>query len=121
MYYTSKDKQKNFQIPSTHKDFLQCELGEVPSKIRKPIDCKQDLDIAHRIVINIYPKPSNKQIIHGKVGEDRIWQFSHSSGIECGTLLLSISLCSHGFYPFGSQSNVVQFTLQEKLRNQLLL
>ena len=36
----NQDKQKNFQIPSTHKDFLQCELGEVPSKIRKPIDCK---------------------------------------------------------------------------------
>lgn len=35
----NQDKQKNFQIPSTHKDFLQCELGEVPSKIRKPIDC----------------------------------------------------------------------------------
>ena len=35
-----QDKQKNFQIPSTHKDFLQCELGEVPSKIRKPIHCK---------------------------------------------------------------------------------
>ena len=36
----NQDKQKNFQIPSTHKDFLQCELGEVPSKIRKPIHCK---------------------------------------------------------------------------------
>jgi len=36
----NQDKQKNFQIPSTHKDFLQCELGEVLSKIRKPIDCK---------------------------------------------------------------------------------
>ena len=35
----NQDKQKNFQIPSTHKDFLQYELGEVPSKIRKPIDC----------------------------------------------------------------------------------
>ena len=36
----NQDKQKNFQIPSTHKDFLQYELREVPSKIRKPIDCK---------------------------------------------------------------------------------
>ena len=32
----------------------------------------QDLDIAHRIVINIYAKPSDKQIIHGKVGDTHI-------------------------------------------------
>ena len=75
----NQEKQKNFQISSTHTDFLQCELGEVPSKIRK----------ANSLQTFIILRISTK---------DRIWQFSHSSGIESGTLLLTISLCSHGFY-----------------------
>ena len=33
-------KQKNIQIPSTHKYLLECESGDVPSKIRKSINCK---------------------------------------------------------------------------------
>ena len=76
----NQDKQKNFQIPSTHKDFLQCELGEVPSKIRKPIHCKL---LSYSDCL-----PKTESDI-----------FSHYSGIESSTLLLSISLCSHGFHP----------------------
>ena len=76
----NQEKQKNFQIPSTHKDFLQCELGEVPSKIRKPIHCKL---LSYSDCL-----PKTESDI-----------FSHYSVIESRTLLLSISLCSHGFYP----------------------
>ena len=76
----NQDKQKNFQIPSTHKDFLQCELGEVPSKIRKPIHCKL---LSYSDCL-----PKTESDI-----------FSHYSGIESRTLFLSIYLCSHGFYP----------------------
>ena len=36
----NQDKQKNIQIPSTHKYLLECEFGDVPSKIRKSINCK---------------------------------------------------------------------------------
>ena len=76
----NQDKQKNIQIPSTHKYLLQCEFGDVPSKIRKSINCKllsysECLQKAEYYILSHY----------SVIGKRYIASFN--------------ILCSHGFYP----------------------
>ena len=81
----------------------------------------QVLDIEHRIVINIYPKPSNKQIIHGKVGDTHILnseidhlfrvQFMRVKSIVIGKTLIHILHVYEGQKVKQCECNVETFHL----------